>query len=153
VTERYGIPVLSAGGFDSLTDKDRLADEWSKLDQPTTVLRIGDYDSSGALMGISLAEDITAFADEFGGDVEFVTIAITPEQARDRDLPSAPPKATDNRGAHFQGNETWQAEALDPDDLAAILRTAIEERFDMDVYQDVLDEEEKHRQAVISRLA
>ena len=53
----------------------------------------------------SLAEDIEDFAAEYNGDVEFVRLAVTPEQARLYGLPSAPPKATDNR--RFDGDETW----------------------------------------------
>jgi hypothetical protein len=152
ITEKYGIPVLSGGGFDSVTDKHRLAAQWSRGKQPITVLRIGDYDASGQSMHMALSEDIAAFVQHYKGDVEFVQVAITPDQARERNLPSAPPKETDNRGAHFTDSETWQAEALDPNDLAEILESAILERMDMDAYQAVLDEEEETRQDVISRL-
>src|SRR5262249_43975470 len=93
-----------------------------------------------------------AFAVHYKGDVEFVPVAITPEQARTRNLPSAPPKPTDRRGSHFTDTETWQAEALDPNDLARILEDAIEAQLDRDVYDAVLDEEKEARQAVISRL-
>jgi hypothetical protein len=41
--------------------------------------------------------DIEDFAEEYDGDVEFVRVAVTPAQARLHNLPSAPPKATDNR--------------------------------------------------------
>jgi hypothetical protein len=151
ITAEYGIPVLSAGGFDSLTDKHRLAAEWSALEQPTTVLRVGDYDPSGESMFAVLGEDIPAFAAEYGGDVAFAQIAITAEQARSRNLPSAPPKPKDHRPAHFNDTETWQAEALDPNDLTAILRQAIEARLDHAVYQAVLDEEAAIRQELLSR--
>ena len=152
VTEPYGIAVMSAGGFDSLTDKHRLAHDWAASDQPTTVLRIGDYDPSGESMFTVLMEDIGAFVGSYGGDVEFAQVAITPEQARHRGLPSAPPKPSDRRGRHFSDTETWQAEALDPNDLARILQDAIRARLDHSTYAAVRDEEEKTRQAVISRL-
>jgi len=90
VTEPYGIAVMSAGGFDSLTDKHRLARSWATSGQPTTVLRIGDYDPSGESMFTVLMEDIGAFAGSYGGDVEFAQVAITPEQARQRGLPYRP---------------------------------------------------------------
>ena len=57
-------------------------------------------------------------------------------------LPTAPPKATDNRA--FSG-ETCQAEALPPDVLANILRTAIEERVDQRVLDRVLRQERRNR--------
>ena len=152
IAQPYGVAVLSGGGFDSLTDKHRLAEEWAAAEQPTTVLRIGDYDPSGASMFTVLTEDIGAFAVHYGGDIEFVPVAITPEQARARALPSAPPKPTDRRGRHFSDSETWQAEALDPNELAQILADAIRDRLDLHAYHAVRAEEEETRQAVISRL-
>jgi hypothetical protein len=65
-------------------------------------------------------------------------------------LPSAPPKATDRRS--FDGDETWQCEALNPRTLAAILQAAIDERFDRDLYGQVLEEERETRQGVLTRL-
>jgi hypothetical protein len=152
VAERYGVAVLSSGGFDSLTDKHRLAEKWAADPQPTTVLRVGDYDASGESMFTVLLEDIGTFARDYGGEVEFVQIAITPEQARSRNLPSAPPKPTDRRGRHFTDSETWQAEALDPNDLARLLEDAIRERMDFAVYEAGLAEEEKTSEALIARL-
>jgi hypothetical protein len=107
----FGIEVCSSGGFDSLTDKHRIGKEWAG-DQSVTVLHLGDHDPSGVHVFSSLAEDIEEFAAAYGGDVEFVRVAVTPEQARQYNLPSAPPKATDRRS--FEGDETWQCEALDP---------------------------------------
>jgi hypothetical protein len=89
-------------------------------------------------------------ASPFGGDVEFIRLAVTPEQAALYGLPSAPPKPTDRRS--FEGDETWQAEALDPRILAAIVSAAIEERIDRALYEAVLDEEQKARRDVLSRL-
>jgi hypothetical protein len=123
VTERYGIPVLPSGGFDSLTEKHSDAEEWSVHEQPTTVLHIGDYDESGETMFDVLNEDIGAFAANYRGDVEFVRVAVTPDQMRQLALPSAPPNPNDKRGRGI--TETWQAEALDPNDLARILEDAI----------------------------
>jgi hypothetical protein len=143
-----GIEVCSSGGFDSLTDKHRFGQLWR--DSAVTVLHIGDHDPSGVHVFSSLAEDIEEFAAAYGGDVEFVRVAVTPEQAALYNLPSAPPKPTDNR--RFEGNETWQAEALDPRTLAEILTAAIEQRFDRALHEAVLEEEREARQVVISRL-
>jgi hypothetical protein len=108
------------------------------------VLHLGDHDPSGVHVFSSLAEDIEEFAADYGGDVEFVRVAVTPEQTRQYNLPSAPPEATDRRS--FEGNETRQCEALDPRILAAILQAAIDERFDRDLYGQVLEEEVETRQ-------
>jgi hypothetical protein len=65
-------------------------------------------------------------------------------------LPSAPAKETDRRRLDI--TETWQAEALDPRTLAAILQAAIEERIDRELYEAVLEEEREARQGVLSPL-
>jgi hypothetical protein len=88
-------------------------------------LHIGDHDPSGVHVFSSLAEDVEAFSAWYDGDVEFVRVAVTPEQTALYNLRSAPPKPTDNR--RFDGDETWQAEALDPRILAEIVTQAIEE--------------------------
>jgi len=152
VTEPYGIEVLSGGGFDSTSDKHRLGEIWAREGRPTVVLRIGDYDASGAAMSDNIAEDIGAFAREYGGEIEVVQVAITAEQARFHALPSAPPKETDNRPANFTGTETWQAEALDPDDLARYLEAAILARLDRAIYDAVLAEEAEIRDGLIAQL-
>jgi hypothetical protein len=147
VAAPFGVGVYSSGGFDSLTDKHRIGREWSST--PITVLHLDDHDPSGVHCFSALEEDVVAFARHYGGDIEFVRLAVKPEQARQYGLPSAPPKATDRRS--FEGNETWQLEALDPHDLADIVRNAIEARLDRALYRRVLAEEEHARQDVLSR--
>jgi hypothetical protein len=114
------------------------------------VLHFGDHDPSGVHCFSALDEDVVAFAEYYGGDIEFVRLAVTPEQARRFRLPSAPPKATDRR--RFDSNETWQLEALDPRDLARIVGIAIEERIDRATYEAVLTDEQKARLALLSWL-
>jgi hypothetical protein len=74
---------------------------------------------------------------------------VTPEQIESYGLPTAPPKETDRRA--FSG-ETCQAEAMAPDVLAAILRVAIEQRIDHDIYQRLLQREKRERQKLINQL-
>ena len=67
-------------------------------------------------------------------------------------MPSAPPKPTDHRPRHFTDTEPWQAEALDPNDLARILEEAILTRIDLGIYHAVLADEEEQRQRLIEQL-
>jgi hypothetical protein len=75
----------------------------------TRILHLGDYDPSGVHLFSSLAEDIIAFAAAAGAEVEFERAAVTAEQVVTYDLPTAPPKPTDQRS--FSGTATTQAEA------------------------------------------
>jgi hypothetical protein len=112
------------------------------------VLHIGDHDPSGVSMFLAFLEDVEAFVRELGGQATFTRLAVTPAQIREYRLPTAPPKATDNRA--FSG-QTCQAEALPPDVLANILRTAIEERVDQRVLDRVLRQERRIRRELIKK--
>ncbi|MDG4595869.1 MAG: hypothetical protein P9F75_09295 [Candidatus Contendobacter sp.] len=131
VCEPYSIPVYSSGGFDSVTAKHNMARSFARIGW-VRVLHIGDHDPSGVHIFGSLDEDVRAFIDEFGGDAEFIRLAVTPEHIARYGLPTAPPKETDRR--NFTG-ETVQAEALPPDVLASILQDAIGAYLDMGVYR------------------
>lgn len=152
VANSYGIEVFSSGGFDSVSVKHDLAREFAaacNAHDAVRVLHIGDHDPSGVHLFLSLAEDVDAFADEYGGEVDFERVAVLPEHVEHYHLVTAPPKATDRRAFHC---ETVQAEALPPDVLAGLLRVAIEAHIDMTTYRAVLDDEARARDALVARL-
>ena len=91
--EDYGLPVISSGGFESVTEKHALALDLSRHGEPVEVLHIGDHDPSGAHLFLALAEDVEAFGLRY--------VAVTPAQVEALALPTAPAKATDNRA--FEG--------------------------------------------------
>jgi hypothetical protein len=142
VARPYGVAVRSSGGFDSLTDKHSFASELAAQRRPTEVLHIGDHDLSGAHMFLAFLEDVEAFTRSLGGQATFTRLAVTPEQIVAYGLPTAPPKETDNRA--FNG-ETCQAEAFAPDQLAEIVRNAIEARLDRDAFARRLQREQEER--------
>ena len=83
-----------------------------------------------------------------GSQATFTRLAVTPAQIGEYRLPTVPPK--EKRA--FAG-ETCQAEALPPDTLANILRTAIEERVDQRVLDRVLRQERRARRELSKRFA
>ena len=149
VANPFGAPVMSGGGFDSLTDKHKFAAALASQGRPTEVLDIGDHDASGVHKYLAFLEDVEAFTRDLGGNVKFTRLAVTPEQIELFDLDTAPAKSTDDRA--FSG-ETCQAEALAPDVLATILRTAIEERIDRRTYDSVLTRERKLSRELVKQL-
>jgi hypothetical protein len=152
ITDQFGLPVASGGGFDSLTAKYELAQRFGARPTDIEVLHIGDYDQSGVHNYSSLAEDVTALLRDLGydNDVTFTRLAVTPEQITRLSLPTAEPKKTDRRA--FDDDVTVQAEAIPPDELAQIIRTAIDDRIDLRVLEAVLDRERRLRQKLAFRL-
>ena len=135
VAEPYSIPVYSSGGFDSLTAKKRLSDRICGKGKPTVILHLGDYDPSGESIFNSVAEDVAAFVEADRPwatvNVRFVRVALTRDQVLEHRLPTAPAKATDSRSKSWEGG-TCQLEALPPDVIASILRSAIIDHLDID---------------------
>lgn len=148
VCEPYSIPVYSSGGFDSVTAKHNMARSFARIGW-VRILHIGDHDPSGVHIFGSLDEDVRAFIDEFGGDAEFIRLAVTPEHIARYGLPTAPPKETDRR--NFTG-QTVQAEALPPDVLASILQDAIGLYLNMAVYRQAVEIEAEERAALVAWL-
>jgi hypothetical protein len=147
VAEPYSVPVYSSGGFDSVTVKHDMAQEFA--DERVLVLHVGDHDPSGVHVYNSLAEDINAFGKEMRADVEFSRIAVLPTHIDLFGLPTAPPKATDNRA--FEG-DTVQAEALPPDTLARLVLEAILNNSDGDAYNEALEIEKSERDELLAWL-
>jgi hypothetical protein len=148
VAEPYSVPVMSSGGFDSLTVKYDLR---RMIERKAIFLHVGDYDPSGVCIFDSLAADVTAFATgnikEMDGFVTFDRLALTPEQIQLHNLPTAPAKKTDIRGNNVK--QSCQLEALPPDILADIVEKAITDLYDMAVYEEDCRREVRERQELI----
>lgn len=151
VADPYGVIVRSGGGFDSITAKHDLACHYARQVDPVVMLHVGDYDPSGEALWRNLEEDVTAFTEAMGGQLTVRRIAVTRAQQLLYDLPTAPPKKTDKRGA-FDDNITVQAEALPPDVLQQIVRDAIEEEMDLEALVQTSKQQSITQRELVERL-
>ncbi|MEV6319408.1 hypothetical protein [Streptomyces sp. NPDC051776] len=142
----FGITCFSRGGFDGLAGKHHAAKRAAAGGRTTRILHLGDRDQSGERTFTSLAEDVAAFAEGVGAEVEFEQVAVTADQVAAYNLPTAPPKTTDRRT--FSGTATTQVEALPPDVLADVVRAAIDRNRDPLVHRHVLAREERERREI-----
>lgn len=155
VAERYSINVYSSGGFDSLTAKKMLADRICNTGKRAVILHLGDYDPSGQSIFDSVAEDVTAFVEQDRPwatvSVEFVRVALTAQQVMEYDLPTAPAKSSDTRSKKWAGG-TCQLEALPPNMIADILRSAIFDHIDFDRLDEAREQERIDRLKIAGAL-
>lgn len=142
VASRYSVPVYSCGGFNSLTANYAVSARALHRDVPTTILHVGDFDPSGESIFDAMTEDAAAFvaADRviLPQRIDPVRVALTAEQVNTFDLPTAPPKES-QQGRQKWGEATCQLEALAPDDLAAIVAEAIQDKLRADVLQHQIE--------------
>jgi hypothetical protein len=155
VAAPYGVPIFSAGGQSSVSSNYQTAGRVCARDVPTLILHVGDYDPTGESIFDVLEQDVGAFAADDGGDVEFLRVAVTPEQIAAFSLPTAPPKQSDSRTARWEDEGrggTCQAEALPPDELARIVEAAILAEVDADALESMLELERTERAELARRL-
>ena len=147
-----GLPVLvcSGGGEPSVTLLHEQATEIVADARPTVVLYIGDLDKHGKVIEDRVADDLRAFVDDLGGDLDrlrFQTIALTEAQvAESRQAGEPLPEKPEKPGE-------FQAEALPPGVLARIVREAVEAEIDSDAVAEAEAEEGAEREAILGQLA
>lgn len=151
LTEQASIAVWSCSGFDSLTAKRGIADRICAIGKRAVILHLGDYDPSGVSIFDVAAEDVAKFvaadAPQAGVSVEFKRVALTAEQVASYQLPTAPAKLSDTRSHGWDGG-TCQIEALPPDEIRAILATAIRELLDWEILERDFEAEARERQTI-----
>lgn len=75
-------------------------------------------------------------------------IALNMDQVAQYNPPPNPAKITDSRASAYIeefGAESWELDALDPDVLTALIRTAIESRLDRALWDKQLERQERER--------
>jgi hypothetical protein len=134
-TVAYGVPVYSGSGFVSITALRGAVLRAELREMPTVILVAGDYDPAGWDIRARVKSDLEAFAE--GHDVpgiDVVTIALTGEEQVDRLGLIRAEMAKKKREKYPWWPHGWtvELEAVSPDDLAAIVVEAIEDRTDAD---------------------
>ena len=166
VAREYGVPVYSNGGANSSTGNWQVARRALRFSGRTLMLHVGDFDPHGEAIFTALAEDVAALVE---GDrtlatqrVESVRVALTVEQVEDHNLgtdrlkkPKKRDRATPVLNARWReayGDRTCQLEALPAKVLAEVVRAAIEQRMDLDIWERVVEEERGDRVQLLRAL-
>lgn len=138
-----GVPILALGGYSSQTYVDDIIGDVSRYHRQAVLLYAGDFDPSGEDIDRDL-EARTCCWDEV------VRVALTAEQVQEHELPINAGKATDSRAAGFveRHGELVQVEldALAPETLQVLYRAALNDYWDPDAHQRVLEREADDRE-------
>ena len=131
VTWHYAVPLMVTRGFSSESIVHQLAEETRRSGKPRIILSLNDYDPSGSIM----LADILNRARHYAPEVLFVPqqVALTRQQVDEYRLPTRPTKTAGNtHAAKFEDTQSVELDAMEPDDLRALLRDAIEQHIDAD---------------------
>jgi len=132
VADRYGVPLFPTIGYTSETFAYEAAQRIVSVGKPAVVLQVGDHDNSGRQM-VAAAEQqvrhLVAMLCRQRGikkvpQIEFKRVAVLPEHIVEYGLPTRPQKE-DKRGKEFEVKEAVEIDAMDPDDVQALLAKAL----------------------------
>ena len=146
LADEYHVSLMPVRGYSSATvayeAAQRFRDAAARGRSPM-VIYLGDHDPSG----LDMSKELPARISELAGDipVRFRRLALNYDQAHARNLPANPTKFHDSRTPGYvdvYGEECWELDALDPADLDALVRQAIEVEMDMELYRTVMAMEE-----------
>lgn len=148
VTRHYHIRLMVNRGYSSCTamhDAYLRLSNAVELGQRLIVLYLGDHDPSG----LDMVRDIKSRLVEFGlEDVLVVPIGLTSEQVEKYKPPPNPAKITDPRAKSYierYGPTSWEVDALKPDVLHSLVRSAVESFIDMNLFNLMLKKEESDK--------
>lgn len=149
---KEGVALGACKGYPSLTFlhdatmRFRRAERQGK--QPI-ILYFGDYDPSGEDIPRALKENIVALGCE---SIKVRRICLMEHQVVNWKLPPAPTKVTDSRSVHWDGLGQVELDAVKPEKLVALLKQAINDIFDTDLYEELMDREKEERESFQTEL-
>jgi hypothetical protein len=147
ILDEYGVGFRVMHGFSGATTVHDVAEDDDGRE--LIVLYAGDYDPSGMYMS---EHDLPDRLAKYGGDhVTLERIALRREHLDD--LPSFPAsdKKKDPRYRWFvlnHGDRCWELDALDPNDLRAIVEDAIKEQIEPIAWNRCADVEKAERESL-----
>ncbi len=103
---------------------------------------LGDHDPSGEDMVRDVADRLEMFGVE---DLDTRKLALTMTQIRQYNPPPNPAKVTDSRAKAYiekHGESSWEVDALPPNVLAKLIRSALSSVIDMEKMKDIKDQEQ-----------
>jgi hypothetical protein len=89
-----------------------------------------------------------------GLDITVHRVALTIDQVKEYNLIPNPTKLTDPRSQAYvaqYGDQCWELDAIEPRELQRIVKDAIEEHIDRDVWYSSLEQEQKDRTSLIEQ--
>jgi hypothetical protein len=142
--KKWDVSVGACKGYPSLTF---LHDLFKRMDgaqlegKTPVIIYFGDYDPSGDDIPRSIVETLN----RFGVDVELRRVALNHSQVVEWNLPPAPAKETDSRTANWDGLGQVELDAVKPEKLVELLNNAIENIFDFELYDQLIEQEQSER--------
>lgn len=154
VCRELDVPFFACRGYSSVSALWEAGHERMRpiMAQPhkeqLSVLYLGDHDPSGLDMDRDLKERLQLFVGHLNNvatEIEVVRLALTRAQIDEFDPPPNPAKISDVRAAKYiseHGQSCWELDALEPNVIVDLVRTAVLDRRDEALWAEAIEEED-----------
>lgn len=143
--ETMEVSLSPCKGYPSLTFLKDASDRFKKARRERKkpiILYFGDYDPSGEDIPRSIEQNLY----DMGVTVEVRRISLLEQQVLDWNLPPAPAKKTDSRTANWEGLGQVELDAVHPDKLRRLCLDSIQELFNEELHEELLEQESKEKE-------
>jgi hypothetical protein len=147
ITDQWDVPLGVMRGYSSVSFAWSVATALPR-DKSTFIYQLGDHDPSGVDAWRDFSKKVREFAPD--ADVQFIRLAVLPEQITMWNLPTRPTKQTDSRAKSFIGGSV-EVDAISPTVLRSIVDQAIQRHIDLPAYQLMLAAQ-KHDRVMLYRM-
>jgi hypothetical protein len=150
VIDEWGLDLMVARGFSSLTYLYEAGQFLGQLDKEIHVYVLSDFDPSGKCAAQKVEDGLREYAPD--ADLHVHELAVTLDQIRDWDLPTRPTKLTDSRARKFvekYGMESVELDAIPPDQFRRLVGDAIESHADHRVIGMMKEVEQAEREQIL----
>jgi hypothetical protein len=148
VTSLYDVPLMVARGYSSLSFLYSAAEYIKSLKIPAYIYHLGDFDPSGVNAGEKIEQTLREMAP--AAEIHFERLAVTQKQIEEWLLPTRPTKASDSRakkfGEKYSVEYSVELDAINPNLLRDIVRSAIERHLPADQLKVLQEAEDSERQ-------
>lgn len=151
VCSELDIPITANKGYSSSSTMYAIGQRLAKLSEDgkeITVIYLGDHDPSGIDMTRDVEERLTMYSELETKEIQVIRLALNMPQIEEWGPPENPAKQTDSRFEAYSvkyGNSSWELDAVEPRQLAGLVRGIVLQRRDDDRWTDSVATEKRMR--------
>jgi len=149
VTDKYKVYTCPSRGYPSFSYVMDAVKRFERKDKPIKILYFGDFDPTGLNIPENLLQRFKSYG-EYEHGIELESIALNIDQIRQYNLPPAPAKKSDTRYNSFVeetgSDRVVELDALEPTVLQDLIKEALEEHIDADLWNKTVERSEKMQQ-------
>lgn len=153
VCDEYRVAFTANKGYSSLSHLKEVGERLrrkAREGKEIQVIYFGDHDPSGLDMDRDLDERLSLFS--YWTPIDFTRAALLFEQVQEFNPPPNPAKFSDSRAPGYvseYGTESWELDAVEPEELARLVRARLEQVIDHEQWEMDEQQEDEQRQQLL----